>query len=328
LPSSKSPGMKNQNSLFKDLFGELYILAWTTTLPGHCHRIPALHGKDIDYILVKTYNPYTFKKADCHPCKRTAEPVFSWKECWTGTWEIMKKPEEHSFWLPDRSTRARLLKGSFWGSCFLIHNPKTEIRSGWCLVILSLRKMVPESFILPPALAPTTSGLANNMAWVPSPGLTSKVKFNCSDGRICRQIRKDWIRWSFRSCKRHSVDIDLIVKLKKENKAFRTEKYEHSYPHCWRTDKPILYYPLDSWFIPDYCIQGSDDQPEQDNQLETGIYRYPGVSGTGSKTWSTGTFPVPVSGALPCRSGERKTGRRRSCISSVVQLKERDREIG
>ena len=45
------------------------------------------------------------------------------------------------------------------------------------------------------------------------------------------------------------VDIDIIVKLKKENKAFKTEKYEHSYPHCWRTDKPILYYPLDSWFI-------------------------------------------------------------------------------
>ena len=46
-----------------------------------------------------------------------------------------------------------------------------------------------------------------------------------------------------------SVDIDIIVKLKKENKAFKIEKYEHSYPHCWRTDKPILYYPLDSWFI-------------------------------------------------------------------------------
>jgi isoleucyl-tRNA synthetase len=49
--------------------------------------------------------------------------------------------------------------------------------------------------------------------------------------------------------KEDSVDIDIIVKLKKENKAFKTEKYEHSYPHCWRTDKPILYYPLDSWFV-------------------------------------------------------------------------------
>lgn len=45
------------------------------------------------------------------------------------------------------------------------------------------------------------------------------------------------------------VDIDIAVKLKKENKAFNIQKYVHSYPHCWRTDKPILYYPLDSWFI-------------------------------------------------------------------------------
>ena len=46
-----------------------------------------------------------------------------------------------------------------------------------------------------------------------------------------------------------SVDVLIAVKLKEENKAFKVEKYEHSYPHCWRTDKPILYYPLDSWFI-------------------------------------------------------------------------------
>jgi len=46
-----------------------------------------------------------------------------------------------------------------------------------------------------------------------------------------------------------SLDVDIAVMLKKENKAFRIEKFVHSYPHCWRTDKPILYYPLDSWFI-------------------------------------------------------------------------------
>jgi len=46
-----------------------------------------------------------------------------------------------------------------------------------------------------------------------------------------------------------TVDIDISVMMKKENKAFRIEKHEHSYPHCWRTDKPVLYYPLDSWFI-------------------------------------------------------------------------------
>ena len=46
-----------------------------------------------------------------------------------------------------------------------------------------------------------------------------------------------------------SLDVDIAIKLKEENRAFRVEKYEHSYPHCWRTDKPVLYYPLDSWFI-------------------------------------------------------------------------------
>ena len=45
------------------------------------------------------------------------------------------------------------------------------------------------------------------------------------------------------------LDIDLAVELKKHNKAFRIEKHVHNYPHCWRTDKPILYYPLDSWFV-------------------------------------------------------------------------------
>ncbi len=45
------------------------------------------------------------------------------------------------------------------------------------------------------------------------------------------------------------VNVDISVKLKKENRAFKVEKYEHSYPHCWRTDKPVLYYPLDAWFI-------------------------------------------------------------------------------
>lgn len=48
---------------------------------------------------------------------------------------------------------------------------------------------------------------------------------------------------------KQNVDIEIVIKLKKENKCFASEKYEHSYPHCWRTDKPVIYYPLDAWFI-------------------------------------------------------------------------------
>jgi len=51
------------------------------------------------------------------------------------------------------------------------------------------------------------------------------------------------------------VNVDIIVKLKYENKLFKSEKYEHSYPHCWRTDKPILYFPLDSWFIKSTAVK-------------------------------------------------------------------------
>ncbi|HNR17933.1 MAG TPA: isoleucine--tRNA ligase, partial [Chitinophagaceae bacterium] len=51
------------------------------------------------------------------------------------------------------------------------------------------------------------------------------------------------------------VNVDISVKLKKENRAFKVEKYEHSYPHCWRTDKPVLYYPLDAWFIKTTAIK-------------------------------------------------------------------------
>ena len=52
-----------------------------------------------------------------------------------------------------------------------------------------------------------------------------------------------------------TVDERIVIKLKKENKAFKSEKYEHTYPHCWRTDKPVIYYPLDSWFIKTTAIK-------------------------------------------------------------------------
>ena len=52
------------------------------------------------------------------------------------------------------------------------------------------------------------------------------------------------------------VNIDIAVSLKKRGRAFNVAKYEHSYPHCWRTDKPVLYYPLDSWFIKASAVKG------------------------------------------------------------------------
>ncbi len=72
-----------------------------------------------------------------------------------------------------------------------------------------------------------------------------------------------------------SVDERIALKLKLENKAFKIEKYEHSYPHCWRTDKPVLYYPLDSWFIK------STEKKDQMIALNKTINWKPASTGTG-----------------------------------------------
>jgi isoleucyl-tRNA synthetase len=117
------------------------------------------------------------------------------------------------------------------------------------------------------------------------------------------------------------VDIDIIVKLKHENKAFKSEKYEHSYPHCWRTDKPILYYPLDSWFIRTTAYK--DDMIA----LNKTINWKPESTGTGrfgnwlenlvdwnlsrSRFWGT---PLPI-----WRSADQQ---KEICIGSVARLKE------
>jgi isoleucyl-tRNA synthetase len=117
-----------------------------------------------------------------------------------------------------------------------------------------------------------------------------------------------------------SVDVEIAIQLKTENKAFKVEKYEHSYPHCWRTDKPILYYPLDSWFIKITKVKG------RMAELNKTINWKPESTGTGrfgnwlenandwnlsrSRYWG---IPIPI--------WRTEDGKEEICISSVQQLK-------
>ena len=116
------------------------------------------------------------------------------------------------------------------------------------------------------------------------------------------------------------VDADIVIKLKEENKLFLSEKYEHSYPHCWRTDKPVLYYPLDSWFI------RASEMKERMYELNQTINWKPAATGEGrfgkwlenlqdwnlsrSRFWG---IPLPI-----WRS---KDGQHEKCIGSVEELR-------
>ncbi len=118
-----------------------------------------------------------------------------------------------------------------------------------------------------------------------------------------------------------STDIDIAVKLKKENRAFKVEKYSHNYPHCWRTDKPILYYPLDSWFIKASAAK------ERMAELNKTINWKPASTGTGrfgnwlenlqdwnlsrSRFWGT---PLPI--------WRTEDGEEEKCIGSLAELRE------
>ncbi len=118
-----------------------------------------------------------------------------------------------------------------------------------------------------------------------------------------------------------SVDVEIAIKLKEENKAFKVEKYKHSYPHCWRTDKPVLYYPLDSWFIKTTAVK------ERMIELNKTINWKPESTGTGrfgnwlenlndwnlsrSRYWG---IPIPI--------WRTEDGSEEKCIGSLAQLKE------
>jgi len=117
-----------------------------------------------------------------------------------------------------------------------------------------------------------------------------------------------------------SIDVELAIKLKEENKAFKVEKYKHSYPHCWRTDKPILYYPLDSWFIK------VTDVKEKMVANNNTINWKPKSTGTGRfGNWLANANDWNLSRSrywgIPLPIWRTEDGKEEICIGSVEELK-------
>jgi isoleucyl-tRNA synthetase len=117
-----------------------------------------------------------------------------------------------------------------------------------------------------------------------------------------------------------SVDVEIAIQLKEENKAFKVEKYEHTYPHCWRTDKPVLYYPLDSWFIK------VTSQRDRMVELNNTINWKPTATGTGRfGNWLSNANDWNLSRSrywgIPIPIWRTEDGKEEICIGSVEELK-------
>ena len=240
--------IRNEKSefLFKDVDTDLYFIAWTTT-PWTLPSNTALAvGKNIEYVKVKTINKYTSTPITVILGKELVDKYFPTK--------VSKKGKEESI----SHTVSHKILNTYKGSDLKDIRyeqlmPYAQPKDGDAFKVIIGNFVTTDEGTGIVHIAPSFGaddflvGKQNGMGSLTL--VNKKGQFTEEMGEFAGRYVKPEYSPDFNPKSPESVDVDIIVKLKKENKAFRTEKYEHSYPHCWRTDKPILYYPLDSWFI-------------------------------------------------------------------------------
>ena len=247
-------------------FYPFYFLAWTTT-PWTLPSNTALTvGSKIEYCFVETFNQYTKKKTTVLLAKALIEKVFN-----KNFYKIDNENDLDGFKNTDSKIPYFIL-GSCLGkdlenlkydriweeSPLPIENPENAFRviigdfvtteDGTGIVhtaptfgaddYKAAKSAVPE---VPPLQVLDEKG--NKVPLVDLKGKFIKGLGLISD----KYVKNEYYEPDMIPEK--SVDVEIAIKLKEQNLAFKVEKYSHSYPHCWRTDKPVLYYPMESWFI-------------------------------------------------------------------------------
>lgn len=242
--------IKNDQSefLFNNLHGELFFLAWTTT-PWTLPSNTALAvGKNIEYVKVKTFNPYTFLPVTVIIAKELTGRYFAEKNAELSLADYQPGNKNIPFEI-DGSFTGRDIEGIRYEQLLTYAQPVDgdafRVVTGDFVTIEDGTGIV--------HIAPSFGADDFKVAKLNGIGSLTLVdkqgKFTEEMGEFAGRYVKAEYAADNDPEREQNVDIDIIIKLKKENRAFKSEKYEHSYPHCWRTDKPILYYPLDSWFI-------------------------------------------------------------------------------
>ncbi len=242
--------IRNETSefLFDKSEDEIHFLAWTTTpwtLPSNTGLAV---GKNIEYVKVKTYNQYTFEPINVILATELMPSWFDAKNEHLPFDEYKAGDKNIPYRIEKRYTGSQLENIRYEQ---LIPSMVPEDGDPFRVVLGDFVTTEDGTGIV--HIAPSFGaddfkvGKQYNLGALTMVNKQGKFVEEMPDfgGRFV----KPEYDTNEKARDERPVDVDIIIKLKTENKAFKAEKYEHSYPHCWRTDKPILYYPLDSWFI-------------------------------------------------------------------------------
>ena len=263
------PTGKSGFLFFDSADADIFILAWTTT-PWTLPANSALTvGANIDYVLVKTINPYTHLPVHVILAKNLVSRWLNEK----GRVDSIDDPAFAAY-VPTDKTTPWAIVSEFKGT----HLEGVEYEQLMPYVTPDNRNGVPSAFrVILGDFVTTEDGTgvvhtsptfgADDFRVAQANGIPSimvkdetgkEVPIVDKHGQFVPEITDyagRYVKEEYYSDDERAdpdfkpTDVLIAIQLKEENKAFRVEKYEHPYPHCWRTDKPILYYPLDSWFI-------------------------------------------------------------------------------
>ena len=269
--------------LFEDVQGELYFLAWTTTPWTLPSNTALCVGPKIDYVRVKCLNPYTEQPQTVIIARDLVPAIFNKKLEGTYTveeertykgadlagiryeqlipWVKPVEADEKGNWTPAAEKAFRVITGDY-----------VTTEDGTGIVHIAPTFGADDAFVARAAGIPSLFMINKRGETRPMVDFAGKFylldeldeKFveECVDVEAYKEYAGRWVKNAYdpqfmvdgrydekAAQAAETLDIQISMMLKASNRAFRIEKHTHNYPHCWRTDKPVLYYPLDSWFI-------------------------------------------------------------------------------
>ncbi|XRE43549.1 Isoleucyl-tRNA synthetase [Tenacibaculum discolor] len=323
---------------FLQVDGDVHFLAWTTT-PWTLPSNTALTvGPKIEYVLVKTFNQYTFEPIQVVLAKNLVSKQFAGKKFN----QVEDVAELANYAEGDKQIPYAVVK-EFIGKDLVgikyeqllpfalpYQNPENAFRvisgdfvtteDGTGIVHTAPTFGADDALVAKQATPEVPPMLVLDENENPVPLVDLQGKFRPEMGEFAGKYVKNEY-YADGEAPEKSVDVELAIQLKTENKAFKVEKYVHSYPNCWRTDKPILYYPLDSWFI-----KVTDVKDKMFDLNET-INWKPKSTGEGRfGNWLKNANDWNLSRSrfwgIPLPIWRTEDGTEQICIGSVAELKE------